>query len=100
MNAIRTSDREAGSDCDWRPSAGFEALRLRARGLAQIRAFFAERDLLEVETPAMARSAASDVHIASLSTICHAGGAGGGQFYLQTSPEFAMKRLPPRTAAP
>ncbi len=33
------------------------------------------------------------MHIASLSTICHAGGAAGGQFYLQTSPEFAMKRL-------
>ncbi len=93
MNAIRTSNREAQSDCDWRPSAGFEALRLRARLLALIRAFFAERDVLEVETPAMARSAASDVHIASLSTICHAGGGAGGQFYLQTSPEFAMKRL-------
>lgn len=93
MNAIRTSNREAQFDCDWRPSASFEALRLRARGLALIRAFFAERDVLEVETPAMARSAASDVHIASLSTICHAGGGAAGQFYLQTSPEFAMKRL-------
>ena len=41
----------------------------------------------------MARSGASDVHIASLSTICRAGGAAGGQFYLQSSPEFAMKRL-------
>ncbi len=41
----------------------------------------------------MARNGASDVHIASLSTICHAGGAAGGQFYLQSSPEFAMKRL-------
>jgi len=93
VNGIRTGNREAQSDCDWRPSAGFEALRLRARGLALIRAFFAERDVLEVETPAMARGAASDVHIASLSTTCHGGGATGGQFYLQTSPEFAMKRL-------
>ena len=41
----------------------------------------------------MARSGASDVHIASLSTICRAGAAAGGQFYLQSSPEFAMKRL-------
>ncbi len=41
----------------------------------------------------MARSGASDVHIASLSTNCRAGGAAGGQFYLQSSPEFAMKRL-------
>ena len=49
--------------------------------------------MLEVDTPAIARSGASDVHIASLSTICRAGAAAGGQFYLQSSPEFAMKRL-------
>ena len=78
---------------DWRPSASIEALRLRARLLAVIRAFFAERDVLEVETPAMARAGTSDVHITSLTTICHAGAAASGQFFLQTSPELAMKRL-------
>ena len=78
--------------CDWRPSADIEALRLRARLLTLTRAFFAERDVLEVETPAMAAAGASDVHIASLVTTCRSG-ATHEQLFLQTSPEFAMKRL-------
>lgn len=77
---------------DWRPSASFDRLRLRARLLADIRDFFATRAVLEVETPAMAAAGASDVHIASLATSCHLG-AGERPMYLQTSPEFAMKRL-------
>lgn len=77
---------------DWRPSASLEALRLRARLLAEIRDFFAARAVLEVETPAMAAAGASDVHIASLVTTCHTGGR-ERPMYLQTSPEFAMKRL-------
>jgi lysyl-tRNA synthetase class 2 len=75
--------------CDWQPTASFETLRLRARVVAVIREFFAERSVLEVDTPSMAAAGASDVHIASLATSCHA----VGQLYLQTSPEFAMKRL-------
>lgn len=74
---------------DWPPTAGLDALRLRARLLASIRAFFAERDVLEVETPALAHAGASDPHIASL--VLHSTVA--GELYLQTSPEFAMKRL-------
>jgi len=82
-----SSDIQPG--CDWRPSASVETLRLRARLLAVIREFFAGHGVLEVETPVLAAAGASDVHIASLATTCHA----GGQLYLQTSPEFAMKRL-------
>ncbi|NCF27836.1 MAG: EF-P lysine aminoacylase GenX [Gammaproteobacteria bacterium] len=77
---------------DWPPTASLAALRLRARLLAGIREFFAERGVLEVETPAVARAGASDVHIASLATTCGAD-ADHGHFYLQSSPEFAMKRL-------
>lgn len=81
-----------GEAADWRPAASLEALRRRARGLARIREFFGERGVLEVETPAMAAAGASDVNIASLATTCHAGPE-PERLYLQTSPEFAMKRL-------
>ena len=74
---------------DWRPSADLDALRLRAALLGRVRAFFAERGVLEVETPALAHAGASDPHIESLRT---AGGT-AGPLYLQTSPEYAMKRL-------
>ena len=93
------TERSAG---DWRPTADREALRLRARVLGQIRAFFAERSVLEVETPLLASATVTDLHIRSLSTrygasgasgVSGAPGAGGRRLYLQTSPEFAMKRL-------
>lgn len=80
---------DSSAPAGWRPSAGVDALGLRARLLAGIREFFAERDILEVETPALARAGATDPHIASLATAC----ATVGRLYLQTSPEFAMKRL-------
>lgn len=79
---------------DWRPTASVDALRLRARILAKIRAFFAERDVMEVETPLLASAPVTDLHLHALS--CRYRGPGvdeGRDLYLQTSPEFAMKRL-------
>lgn len=63
--------------------------------LSRIRTFFAERGLLEVETPIASRAATSDPALDSLGTRRHGPGAGpGGQpLWLQTSPELAMKRL-------
>ncbi len=78
---------------DWRPSAPLDNLRLRAAILAQIRAFFAARGVLEVETPALAAATVTDLHLASLETRCRAEAEGELALYLQTSPEFAMKRL-------
>jgi len=79
---------------DWRPTASMEMLRLRAEILAKIRTFFEERDVLEVETPVLASAPVTDLHIEALSCRYRGPGADGGRdLFLQTSPEFAMKRL-------
>lgn len=77
---------------DWRPSAEIATLRERARLIAEVRAFFAERDVLEVETPVLGHGGSTEVHLASLSTEATTP-AGRERLWLQTSPEFAMKRL-------
>ena len=56
-----TSDRD-----DWRPTASMDALRLRAEILAKIRTFFAERGVLEVETPLLASAPVTDLHLQAL----------------------------------
>lgn len=73
---------------DWRPSASMEHLRARAQLYRQLRAFFAEREILEIEAPVMGAAAVSDPFIESIPVACS-----GRQGYLQTSPEYAMKRL-------
>lgn len=76
----------------WCPAASLGTLRARAALLAETRAFFAERGVLEVETPIASRAAATDPAIESLATRWS--GPGGWQpLYLHTSPEFPMKRL-------
>lgn len=77
---------------DWRPSATIETLRERARLLAKVRAFFAARGVLEIETPVLGHGGSTDVHLASLS-LAATTPAGRERLWLQTSPEFHMKRL-------
>lgn len=76
----------------WQPTASIETLRARARLLADIRAFFAVRDVLEVTTPALSPFGATDPNIGSLGAQSRTLPA-LRQAWLHTSPEFAMKRL-------
>ncbi|MDR5898147.1 EF-P lysine aminoacylase EpmA [Halomonas vilamensis] len=76
----------------WRPTATIETLRERARLLANVRHFFAARGVLEVETPVLGQGGSTDVHLVSLSTMARTD-RGQRRLWLQTSPEFHMKRL-------
>ena len=68
----------------WRPTAPLAALRLRAQLLGRIRSFFEARGVLEVETPLLGHATVTDPYIHSIRA---------GELFLQTSPEYAMKRL-------
>jgi lysyl-tRNA synthetase class 2 len=69
-------------------------LRLRARLLEKTRRFFSERGVLEVETPLLSAAGVTDLHIHSFRTRFRGPGAPGArELWLQTSPEYAMKRL-------
>ena len=79
---------------DWRPAATFDALRLRAKLYATIRAFFARRDVLEVETPVLSMAGNTDPNIESFSLEFSGRTDGAPRTrWLRTSPEFALKRL-------
>jgi len=75
----------------WRPSASVDVARVRADMLQAARAFFAEHDVLEVDTPSLSRGAVSDPQIESVPVSLSADPNVG--YFLHTSPEFAMKRL-------
>lgn len=73
---------------NWKPGASLHALQQRARVLQSIRAFFAQQDVLEVETPILSDTAITDPQLESMHTQFS-----GRDYYLHTSPEFYMKRL-------
>ena len=83
----------AKPDCDWQPSISMPRLKQRAEVLASIRRFFAERDVTEVETPLLANAGVTDPHLSNAVTHLNAFESKLTPFYLQTSPEYAMKRL-------
>jgi len=76
---------------DWRPTASFDALGRRAALLIAVRQFFAQRGVMEVETPLLASAPVTDPHIEAIAARHPADE--DAWLYLQTSPEFAMKRL-------
>lgn len=72
------------SKCHWQPTANLQALQARALMLSQVRQFFAEQGVLEVETPLLCARSITDPYIQPFKLQ---------DKYLQTSPEYAMKRL-------
>ena len=78
----------------WKPTANIDTLRLRSRLVSRIRSFFEARGVLEVETSLLSAATVTDPHLHSMSCVYKGPGAPEGRkLYLQTSPEFAMKRL-------
>jgi lysyl-tRNA synthetase class 2 len=85
---------DPSNDLDWRPGADLDAVRARARMLRELRAFFDNAGVLEVETPLACRAAGTDPALEPLRTRFRGPRHPDGEaLYLQTSPEFAMKRL-------
>ncbi|MGJ3354029.1 elongation factor P--(R)-beta-lysine ligase [Providencia sp. Je.9.19] len=79
---------------NWQPTAPIANLLQRAKIIAEIRRFFADRCVLEVETPAMSQATVTDVHLVPFETrFVGPGAAQGINLYLMTSPEYHMKRL-------
>ncbi|MBF0282925.1 MAG: EF-P lysine aminoacylase GenX [Magnetococcales bacterium] len=75
----------------WRPTATVERLRLRAELLARTRAFFAERGVMEVETPMLLPTVPVEKHIHPIPALPE--GTHERPRFLHASPEAAMKRL-------
>ncbi len=78
----------------WQPAAPIANLLKRAKIVNEIRHFFADRGVLEVETPTMSQATVTDVHLRAFETqFTGPGAAQGITLYLMTSPEYHMKRL-------
>lgn len=78
----------------WQPTASLAMLKKRARMLAKLRAFFAERDILEVQTPILSHAGNTDPSIETFVTQQNESLKHTIQpSFLNTSPEFSMKRL-------
>jgi len=75
----------------WQPTATLKTVRRRARLYHDIRQFFAEREVLEVETPILSAGCVPEPTIEPFYTHYH--GPNSKRLFLQTSPELAMKRL-------
>ncbi len=73
----------------WKPSCSIETLKARAELYALVREFFAKKNVLEVETPLLMEYGVTDRYMQSM----RVDGIFKEKGFLQTSPEYAMKRL-------
>jgi lysyl-tRNA synthetase class 2 len=90
-----TSESEPDS---FRPTAGLELLQLRSKLVDFTRAYFRARGFWEVETPLLSHDIVVDAYIEPFATRSDSSSdcrppAAADELFLQTSPEFSMKRL-------
>jgi len=83
-------DKEHKED-QWKPISGLKIAKQRAIKIEKIRDFFKKENVLEVDTPILSRSAASDINIESISASLSDNSSSSN--FLHTSPELYMKRL-------
>lgn len=75
----------------WQPLSGVESAARRAAMLKRAREFFDQRNVLEVDTPILSRYGVSDPQVDSVEVTLQLDP--DRVWYLQTSPEYCMKRL-------
>lgn len=78
----------------WQPTASLDMLQTRARLLSRLRAFFADKGIYEVQTPVLSHAGNTEPSINSFITQPDESSKLPAEpSFLNTSPEFAMKRL-------
>lgn len=79
---------------NWHPSASIQTLLKRAEIIREIRQFFSDRGILEVETPVLSEFSVTDVHLSTFNTqFLSPFSSEAKTLHLMTSPEYHMKRL-------
>lgn len=78
---------------DFLPTASWETLKARSVIVARIRQFFSERGFTEVDTPCLSRDTVVDRYLDPWELTADVPGGGPQRWFLQTSPEYHMKRL-------
>lgn len=77
----------------WETGMSWQVAQEKAKLLNKIRLFFEHRSIVEVETPLLSQGTVTDVHLEAFLCRYNFLMKGSKDYYLQTSPEFAMKRL-------
>ncbi len=80
------------SQANWQPATTLSALQQRAKLYQQIRQFMLERGIMEVDTPCLSSTGVTDPNIENLSVSIQNRGD-EELYFLQTSPEYFLKRL-------
>lgn len=85
---------EVVNEINWMPTASIETLLERAKITKELRQFFTDRGLLEVETPILSEFGVTDINLATFTTSFNSPHSKEEKKrHLMTSPEYHMKRL-------